>query len=72
MVLRGRIVVEYKDKEVLNQLDTFKDINIYYGVKENYCLVYCNKNDENKIVELLNNDETKAYISNEFVDSHNF
>lgn len=72
MVARSRIIVEYKDKDFLNQLSQYKDIATYFGYKEKYCLVYCNKGDEDKILSVLNKTENKAYLSNEYVSGHNF
>lgn len=72
MVARSRIIIEYKDKDFLNQLSSYKDINIYYGNKEKYALVYCNSDDADKIIYVLNKTENKAYLSNEYVTAHNF
>lgn len=71
MAARSRIVVEFENKDFINSLTEFKDISTYFGVKNNYCLVYCNKNDESKVLEKLKADNV-AYVSNEYVDNNNF
>lgn len=72
MVARSRIVVEFNNKDFENQLGSYKDINIYYGIKENYALVYCNRNDEANVLKLLNVGDNRAYISNEYVEKIKF
>lgn len=72
MVARSRIIVEFLNRDFTDLLSQFKDINTFFGFRDDYCLVYCNKNDESKVLEILNAGENRAYISNEYVDDHNF
>lgn len=72
MSVRSRIIIEFNNKDFLNQLSEFKNISTYFGIKENYCLVYCNKEDEKKVLDLLNTGENNAYISNEYLEGYNF
>lgn len=72
MSVRSRIIIEFNNKDFLNQLSEFKNISTYFGIKENYCLVYCNKEDEKKVLDLLNAGENNAYISNEYLEGYNF
>ncbi|MCR5706302.1 MAG: hypothetical protein K6G48_05870 [Acholeplasmatales bacterium] len=69
---RSRIIVEFNDSDYKVQLEGFKNINIIYESKEKYALVYCNRSDEKKIVELLSKTCRRAYVSNEKVDAYNF
>lgn len=72
MSVRSRIIIEFNNKDFLNQLSEFKNISTYFGIKENYCLVYCNKEDEKKVLDLLNAGGNNAYISNEYLEGYNF
>lgn len=72
MSVRSRIVVEFNNKDFVNQLSNYKDISTYFGVKDNYCLVYCNRNDEKNVLEMLNSNGNVAYLSNEYIDGYNF
>lgn len=72
MSARSRIIIEFNNKDFINQLSGFKDIATYFGIKENYCLVYCNKEDEKKVLDILNTGDSKAYISNEYLEGYNF
>ncbi len=72
MVARTRIIAKHGNKDIENIVGGIRDINIYFAGKKGYCLIYCNKVDEEVLLTVLKNAEIDAYVSNEYVDSHNF
>ena len=72
MVARTRIIAKHGNKDIENIVSGIRDINIYFACKYGYCLIYCNKVDEEVLLTVLKNAEIDAYVSNEYVDSHNF
>ena len=69
---RSRIIVEFDNNDYKVQLQRFKNIDIIYESKNKYALVYCDKKDEEAIVNLLKKTTRNAYVSNEKVDAYNF
>ena len=69
---RSRIIVEFRDSNYKELLQGFKNIDIIYESKKKYALIYCNRADEKRILELLSRNAGNAYVSNEKVEGYNF
>lgn len=73
-VERARIIVTFETNN-LRQILNNRKTNIYYvSTKENYAIVYCDKREENKILQLIKDSSSvlDAVISSERLDKLNF
>ena len=74
-VNRGRIIVNYNNLDFKELLRNKNNIDIVYdSQKEQYLIIYCDKQDASYLLETLKNDPSviEAYLSNERVESYNF
>lgn len=71
---RERIIVNYKDITFKNHIKKNNVNIIYESKKENYAIIYCDKQDVSSILDSLkrNNFVIDAYISNERIGNFNF
>lgn len=73
-VKRGRIIVEYNDLGFKNNINK-NNINIVYeSTKNNYAIIYCDKQDEVSLLDILKKSTSinNCYIADERIDSYNF